>query len=611
MTISAAFQVKQVVFMQRIFRFLLALPILIWFAIPALANAETDADVRIIIDVSGSMKYNDPQNLRAPGLRLLGGLMPGDAESGVWTFARYVNMLVPLKEADDPWRQLVQQKSSEIHSHGLFTDIEQALQKATANVSSADTTKKRSIILLSDGLVDLHQGKASSDQSRQNIINKLLPQIKQKGFRIHTIALSEDADHELLKQLSLATDGWYHQVDNADELERVFLHLFEQATQRDSVPLVDNRFTIDNSVNEMTILVFREKETDVTQLIQPDQKNQSHEKHESSVSWMQEKHFDLITIDKPMSGEWFIDGNIDPDNRVMVLTDLRMETIDLPNNILAGEQFDIVAKLTDHGKQIDRQDFLQLVTAELSTQPLQGEPINNKMTLNNQTATFMANLGKLFDSGQNDIVITAKSDTFERQRRQSVNVVALPFDVTVTQLDGDSRSHRLSMSADASMIDPQSLQISALLSAPDGSEFPYEVLRQSESENAWQLTVADLQPETAYQLSLQIRGETPAGRNVFLQPKPIQLLDEAAGASLTITSETPIAAEKVNDEPFEPVIIDPLADEPNAEIPDSTFQLSDTVILAIGNAVIVLLLIMGFWFWHRSRRRQLLPGDLL
>ena len=608
MTFSAAFQVKQVVFMQRILKLLLALP-LIWFALPALADTNPNADVRIIIDVSGSMKQNDPQNLRSPGLRLLGGLMPGDAESGVWTFARYVNMLVPLQKADDTWRERVQQKSSEIHSHGLFTDIEQALQKATANVKVSDPAKQRSIILLSDGLVDLHQGKASSDQSRQNIINKLLPQIKQKGFRIHTIALSEDADHELLKQLSMATDGWYHQVDNADELERVFLHLFEQATQRDSVPLVDNRFTIDTSVNEMTILVFRENETDVTQLVQPDQKNQSYETHEPSVSWMQEKHFDLITIDKPMSGEWFIDGNIDPDNRVMVLTDLRMETIDLPNNILAGEQFDIVAKLTDHGKQIDRQDFLQLVTAELSTQPLQGEPINNKMTLNNQTATFMANLGKLFDSGQNDIVITAKSDTFERQRRQSVNVVALPFDVTVTQLDVDSRSHRLSMSADASMIDPQSLQISALLSAPDGSEFPYEVLRQS--ENAWQLTVADLQPETAYQLSLQIRGETPAGRNVFLQPKPIQLLDEAAGASLTITSETPIAAEKVNDEPFEPVIIDPVADEPNAEIPKSTFELSDTVILAIGNAIIVLLLIMGFWFWHRSRRRQLLPGDLL
>src|SRR5690606_21252896 len=129
---------------------------------------------------------------------------------------------------------------------------------------------------------------------------------------IHTIALSEEADHELLKQLSMATDGWYHKVDNADELERVFLHLFEQATQRDSVPLVDNRFTIDSSVNEMTLLVFRENETDVTQLVQPDQQRQQADTAESSVHWMQEKHFDLITIEKPMAGEWFIDANIDP-----------------------------------------------------------------------------------------------------------------------------------------------------------------------------------------------------------------------------------------------------------------------------------------------------------
>lgn len=594
--------------MQNLLKLLLALSY-IWLLMPSIVKADSGADVRIIIDVSGSMKYNDPENLRAPGMRLLGGLMPGDAESGVWTFARYVNMLVPMQQADDAWRQRVQQKSSEIHSHGLFTDIEQALKKATANVKTTDSARQRSIILLSDGLVDLHQGKAASENSRQNIINKLLPEIKQKGFRIHTIALSEEADHELLKQLSMATDGWYHQVDNADELERVFLHLFEQATQRDTVPLVDNRFTIDSSVNEMTILVFRENEADITKLMQPDQSLQQAETHDASVNWMSEKHFDLITIDKPMAGEWFIDADIDPDNRVMILTDLRLETVDLPNNILAGEQFDIVAKLTDHGKQVERKDFLQLVNTELKTQPLQGDPIIDEMSLNNQTATFMANLGKLFESGQNDIVITAKSETFERQRRQSVNVVALPFEVNVTQLEGDSRSHRLSMVADASMIDPESLQITALLSATDGSEFPYEVLRQP--DNSWQLTLADLQPETAYQLSLQIRGKTLAGREVFLQPKPIQLLDEA-GASMSITSETPIAAEEP-ETPFEPVIIDDanVSADAAADSASTPFHLSDTVILAIGNALFVLLLGIGFWLWHRSRRRQLLPGDLL
>jgi len=587
----------------------LALPFFL-LGLPAANAAEPSADVRIVIDVSGSMKHNDPQNLRAPGLRLLGGLMPADADSGVWIFARYVNMLVPLQQVNDSWRAQVQQKSAEIHSHGLFTNIEQALRQATANVQASDANRQRSIILLSDGLVDLPEGKAASEQSRQNILARLLPQIKQKGFRIHTIALSEEADHELLKQLSLATDGWYHKVDNADALERVFLHLFEQATQRDSVPLHDNHFTIDTSVNEMTILVFRDKESDVTQLVQPDQTRQQAQEHASSVRWMQEKHFDLITIAKPMAGDWFIDGKLDADNRVMVLTDMRLETIDLPNNILAGEQFDIVARLTEHGEQIEREDFLQLVTAELSTQPLQGEPVTSRMTLNNQTATFMANLGKLFDSGQNDIVITAKSDTFERQRRQSVNVVALPFDVMLTQLETDSRTHRLTMSADASMIDPQSLQISALLSAADGSEFSYDVLRQA--DNSWQLTLADLTAEVAYQLSLQIRGKTPTGRDVFLQPKPIQLLDEA-GSRLSITSEAPIIAEKSNHSLTEPVMVEvePLVDVPVDNKITALLTRSDTIILIIGNVVFALLLLIGIGLWQRNRRRQPLPGDSL
>lgn len=594
--------------MQNVLRIMLALPFF-WLGLPAINAAESHADVRIIIDVSGSMKHNDPQNLRAPGLRLLGGLMPADADSGVWIFARYVNMLVPLQQANDGWRERVQQKSAEIHSHGLFTNIEQALRQATAQTSSEN--RQRSIILLSDGLVDLPEGQTASEQSRHNIIHSLLPEIKQKGFRIHTIALSEEADHQLLKQLSLATDGWYHQVDNADALERVFLHLFEQATQRDAVPLRDNHFTIDESVNEMTVLVFRENETDITQLVQPDQQRQQATGHAPSVRWMQEQHFDLITIKQPMAGEWLIDGNIDPDNRVMVLTDMRLETIDLPSNILAGEQFDIVARLTEHGAQIERNDFLQLVTTELTTQPPQGEPVSETMTLNQQTSSYTANLGDLFDSGQNDIVITAKSDTFERQRRQAVNVVALPFEVTLSQLEADSRTHRLTMSADADMIDPQSLQITALLSAADGSEFPYEVLRQA--DNSWQLTLADLTAEVAYQLSLQIRGNTPTGRSVFLRPKPIMLLDEV-GSQLSITAETAVTDEVANEPPVAPVSAEPQLAVPakvKSEKAASLLTRQDTIILIIGNVIFALLLLSGIGLWQRSRRRQSLPGDLL
>ncbi len=41
-----------------------------------LLAAEPRYDFRIVIDVSGSMKQTDPQNLRVPALKLINGLMP-------------------------------------------------------------------------------------------------------------------------------------------------------------------------------------------------------------------------------------------------------------------------------------------------------------------------------------------------------------------------------------------------------------------------------------------------------------------------------------------------------------------------------------------------------
>ncbi|MDQ7050607.1 MAG: hypothetical protein Q9M92_14180 [Enterobacterales bacterium] len=58
------------------------------------------SDVRLLIDISGSMKKNDPNNLRIPALQLVTNLLPKGADAGVWAFGRYVNMMVPLSKVD-------------------------------------------------------------------------------------------------------------------------------------------------------------------------------------------------------------------------------------------------------------------------------------------------------------------------------------------------------------------------------------------------------------------------------------------------------------------------------------------------------------------------------
>ncbi len=571
---------------------------------------EPVSDVRVVIDVSGSMKQNDPNNLRAPAMRMLVGLMPGeDARAGVWTFASMVNMLVPWREVNDDWRQNAIEKSSQIHSHGLFTNIEQALQKATANQKQADPGFQRSMILLSDGFVDLKPGEAATKASRQRILDKLVPRLKALQMTVHTIALSDNADHELLKALSMATDGWYRQADTAEDLQRIFLHLFEQSTNRDTVPLADNQFSIDQSVEEMTVLAFRQPGSAATKLQLPDGSTIDQSQASERIRWQHENSFDLITIDKPTPGQWQINAELDPDNRVMVVTDMQLRTSDLPNNVLVGEQFEFEARLTEKGEVITRPAFLHLVEGQLVRQKASGQaelPLDRRP----DEAVYRATLGTGFEAGRNDVIVTMKSETFERQRRQSINVIAAPISVDTTQLEQPTRSHRIEVEADAALINPDSLSITALLREQDGDEWPYEMLKTD--DNRWRLTLTDLDPGLDYHLSLQLRGTTPEGRQVFLQPEPMTLTDNNLAQTETTAAQTPVVSPTDNTDTQPAASDQTTAETTTQDTEDAESEpMSDTMKLLLGNAVILLLLLAGIIWWRRQTTSAVPAGDLI
>ncbi len=628
------------------------------------ATTEPVSDIRILIDVSGSMKKNDPNNLRAPALRLLVGLLPNDAMAGTWTFGKYVNMLVPFRNVNAAWKKEAELKSSKIHSYGLFTNIEQALTKATANQKGLDPRYRRSVILLSDGLVDISKDDNINKKSRQRILDVVVPRLKKNNIAVHTIALSDSADHDLLRSLSLATDGWYEQVDSADELQRVFLHLFEKAATRDTVPLDDNHFKIDKSVKEMTLLVFRAEGSKSTELILPNQSRINLKKIPKTVHWHSEGNYDLITIAKPMPGQWQIIADVDPDNRVMVVTDLKLKTTNLPNNILVGETFDFDVSLTDKNKQIVRQNFLKLVDAELKEESDIVEPVKRSLNAEQKKGLYRTHVGDNFKAGRNDVVVTMTSPTFERQRRQSINVVETPFKIDVEQLkDQASRTHRISLTPDTDLIKTDKMSIAAMLTAEDGSEWSYDVMKVADNE--WQLTLADLQVGEKYTVALQVRAQTVKGRPLFLQPALIELRDDHKAIADKASTETPKqdtvnpevdsavpeqasvpadestipevtpqtidkqqaivdvnAPQKTLAEPVEDEMsgdLDNLLPEVNNEsitmpVPtDKTEQkdLSTVSLLAIGNGLILLIIGVGIYLWRRKRANSINPGEQL
>ncbi len=399
------------------------------FLNPSLSYAVTKkTDLRILIDVSGSMKVNDPQNLRTPSVRLLIGLIPNGTRAGIWTFGKYVNMQVKHGVVNKQWKKQARAAAKKIHSRGLYTNIEDALKKSTFDWKTSDKKTNRHIILLTDGVVDISKDSKINLKSRNNIINFYLPKLKKAGVKIHTIALSKQADHELLKMLSVSTDGWYELIEDPKKLHRVFLRLFEKSTTANALPLKNNLFKVDKSINDMTVLSFHSQKT-ATKLISPSNKIITRKKKPKSVTWFHEEGYDLITITKPEVGDWKLDAPVDKDNRVLVVTNLTLSINDIPNNVLLNERILLNAELKQKDKNIKNKNFLQLVKVNAVSKSLNSPDKiikfyddGKKRDEHAGDGAYFAEMRSPLRSGVFELVISAEGPTFQRQRQYIINV---------------------------------------------------------------------------------------------------------------------------------------------------------------------------------------------
>ena len=222
-------------------------------AAPELPGA---VDVRIIVDISGSMKQNDPHNLRRPAVRLLARLLPDDATAGVWTFGQYVNMLVPHREVTDDWRKLAIEQTDAINSVALRTNLGKAIEVASDGYFNGGVLSNTHFIVLTDGMVDISKSPSANATEAERILQKLVPPLKKQGARFHAVALSAQADSEFLRKLAEGSDGSFHVAENADDLSRAFLDAFNAAVPQEQIPIDDDGFMVDAGVSEFTALIF-------------------------------------------------------------------------------------------------------------------------------------------------------------------------------------------------------------------------------------------------------------------------------------------------------------------------------------------------------------------
>lgn len=395
-------------------------------AMPGRAEDATVPDVRVLIDVSGSMKENDPNNLRVPAIELLCRLMPQGSRAGLWFFAQGVNPVVKLSSVDNGWKQNAIRLSKTIHSQGLLTDIGAALEKAAAEPSAAGF--KKHIILLTDGMVDVGPDAEKNQAQWRRISTELLPKLKAEGFHIHTIALSEKADKNLLEKLSLGTDAASVVALSADQLVKAFLQVFDTASPQPQLPIEGNQFDVDKSIEEITALIFRGDVAGQIKLIDPQGQEFTAQSAPKNVNWFRADSYDLITLNKPATGKWTLGGSLAPGSRLTLVSDLKLAVQPLPNNIFIGEGQDLSLQLQEAGKTYINPEFLKLIQFTAEIVPADGKT-DEPLWLRDLTAAqppadgiFHGLIPGLSKQGVVSLSLVADGKTFKREYRQRISV---------------------------------------------------------------------------------------------------------------------------------------------------------------------------------------------
>ncbi len=472
-----------------------------------ISAAEVINDVRVLIDVSGSMKKTDPSNLRVPALKLLNGLIPNGSKAGVWTFGRYVNMTVKWGAVNDKWRKRADLGAEQIHSNAMLTNIESAIARASKGWEKSDPKTRRHLILLTDGQVDISKDAEKNALSRQHVLDKSLKQLTKNGVRVHAIALSKAADEVLLKRLALETSGSFEIAETAVDLQKIFFKMFERAVRPDTVSLKNNQFTIDSKVKEMTLLIFRLTGSKPTLLVTPRKSKISAKKPGNSL-WRSDNGYDLITIKKPAKGNWAIEADVDPDSRVMVVTDLKLNVSGLPVYITPNEPLKLAAALVNKGKQVTKNSFLRFVDFKLQHQDVDGKKIELPLKhskVRKEKGQYQYSFEQGLTEGEHSILVSADSKTFNRSKRIDLSV-QWPVNVEISA-DGEAGKYAMSIVAREEYLKPESLQVVVMLEAPDKSS---KALIMEKTGNGW-LSKITTTEDGVYQAVVNIEAETQAG----------------------------------------------------------------------------------------------------
>lgn len=196
-----------------------------------------------MLDNSGSMRTNDPENLINVAVRAFLDRLQGDQHVAIIAFDKRASMLMPLSPLNDESRPRFLSSLDAIDYAGQLTDSPAALERALYELrESSRPGAERSIVFMTDGIVDVApEGPDPGDVEKGRWMKSTLADLAaESAVRIFGIAFTDGADFELIQMLAKRTGGEYYRAYTPTDMDAVFDSIHERLTRPSPVQALAN-----------------------------------------------------------------------------------------------------------------------------------------------------------------------------------------------------------------------------------------------------------------------------------------------------------------------------------------------------------------------------------
>jgi von Willebrand factor type A domain len=374
-------------------------------SMPSIPHATQGHVTIIVLDMSGSMTTNDPQGLRCSaanayidlsGVNDYIGIVGLDNNNGnrignnqfqeaqIWTDP--INTATQRDQQN--LRSIITNKSHSCQPDNT-TPTYDALTKALNMLGNVAANKHLtgSVILLTDGVPD-----PDTVPQIDKIKSDLVPQFKQHGWPVDTIALGADGPiasgssttfHDFLGDVASGTGGKFYddgkgQIAGISPLNIApfFVDIFARRVGRtvtQDIPPTNldggttkRNFSVTDFTNDLDVVVVKDQPATTVSLVTPG--GQTISPGNGAVLTSQDPHYFIFSIHQPIAGQWevhvtgngqFLLNSLKSSNIGVSIDKVELKDANLPSGDVwpLGQALRISADLTSNGRVITDNTF--------------------------------------------------------------------------------------------------------------------------------------------------------------------------------------------------------------------------------------------------------------